>query len=43
MDEQAIDVMSNETALEGQADDQPDLGDAAQKKGEGFMSKEIDL
>ena len=42
MDEQTVDVMSNE-ALEADADDQVELGDAAQKKGEGFMSKEIDL
>lgn len=42
MDEQTVDVMSNE-ALEADADDQADLGDATQKKGEGFMGKEIEF
>jgi len=40
VDEQSTDVLSDE-ALEAEVEDQVELGDAAQKKGEGFVEKEI--
>ena len=40
MNEQSTDVLSDE-ALEAEGEDQVELGDAAQKKGEGFVEKEI--
>jgi len=42
VDEQSTDVLNDE-ALESEVEDQADLGDAAQKKGEGFVENEIDL
>lgn len=42
MDKQTTDMLSDE-ALEAEVEDQVELGDAAQKKGEGFMGKEIEF
>lgn len=42
MNEQSTDVLSDE-ALEAEGEDQADLGDAAQKKGEEFVSSGIKL
>jgi len=42
VNEQSTDVLSDE-ALEADVEDQGDLGDGAQKKGDGFVEKTIDL
>lgn len=42
MDEQTADVMIDD-ALEAEAEAQAELGDAARKKGDGFIGKQIEF
>ncbi|HZO31647.1 MAG TPA: hypothetical protein VFH48_37275 [Chloroflexota bacterium] len=43
MDEQVTDTLSDTDALEAETDDEAGLGDAAKKKGDGFIQSDVDF